>query len=143
MPKYLRQEFHRQADDVRFAAFLDMDPTEAVLVSECAGFAFPLAGVEVLFNLGVGKLIHVEFRDGDLEDGRGALRKAGAQVRGIERDEAQASEYAVIAAPEAGEHGTGIVHIAGLAEDQTIALGDGIGRDDDTWRIVFPEGYVL
>ena len=45
------QQFHRQADHVRWASFDDVQPVVAVLVAECAGFAFPAAAFQILGQL--------------------------------------------------------------------------------------------
>ena len=68
-PEHFGQQLHRQADDVRLAAFDNMDPAEAVLVAEGAGFAFPLAAGEVFVELLIGELVHAKLGDGDADEG--------------------------------------------------------------------------
>jgi hypothetical protein len=56
--QHFREQLHRQADDIRLAAFDDMHPAQPILVAECAGLAFPLPAGEVIVELTLRQSIH-------------------------------------------------------------------------------------
>ena len=62
--QHFGQQFHRQADDVRLAAFEDVDPIEAVLVAEGPGLAVPLAAGDVVVHLLGPERVHSQPSDG-------------------------------------------------------------------------------
>jgi hypothetical protein len=52
-----------------------------------------------------------------------------------EWEQADAGENSVVAGAEPGEHGAGIIIAARFAEDEAVALGNGIGGNDDGWGL--------
>ena len=129
--QHFGQQFHRQADDVRLAAFDDVDPAEAVLVAERAGFAFPLAAGQVFVELCVGERIHPQPGDGDADERRTFTPAPLRRETEIKWPQADAGEDAVFAAAELREHRPGIGFVARFAEDEAVAFGDGVGGEDD------------
>jgi hypothetical protein len=71
-------------------------------------------------------VIHLQFGDGDA-DKRGVVALLLYRV-----EQAHTSEDSVFAAAKLGEHGAGIGFVARFAEDEAIALGDGVGGEDDS-----------
>ena len=74
LAEHLSDQFHRQADDVGFAAGDDVDPSEAVLVTKCPGLVLPATAGEVVVQSGVSQEVHAERGDGNTRGGGERLR---------------------------------------------------------------------
>jgi hypothetical protein len=51
----------------------------------------------------------------------------------MNRPKAEASEHAVFASAELGQHRAGLGFVARFAEDEAVAFGDGVGGENDRW----------
>lgn len=117
-------EFHGEADDVRLAAAIEMEPARAVLKAESARLTLPKAAGEVVFQVSVGDLVHVEFRRGEPHVGLAGV----AATEGP--PDADAAVDAVVAAAESPQHVAGVGFIAGLTENLAAALGERVAGED-------------
>ena len=80
-PEHLFEQLHRQTDNVGLTAKDDMNPSEAILVPECAGLVYPATAGQVIIQLGIGEGIHAERCDRDTRYRAGQLRVADGSLR--------------------------------------------------------------